>query len=280
MSEELTSFYEEWAAHRAADALLLDYVRKADEWKWFHLEPLVRATGPVPQSVLEFGCGSAEMLELVSRAFPGAALAGIDIAQGMIAMARRRLPQARFEAGDIGHLAQGGFHSDLVLAVDILEHLEDPVRCARALGTAGDRVALKIPLERRSIRLGLSRKPRIGTEHMSGHLHFWSLADSRRLLRDAGLEILAETCADPPESIRYHPAIFPAPPAPRAGDLIGFLRAAHRAFEVGLERWTCMHQSAMHRHLFGSSHFVVARHAETVRVGASAAPVGPGRSPR
>lgn len=275
MSGKLSDFYEEWAAHRAADSRLLDYVSRADEWKWTHLEPLVRATGLLPQSVLEFGCGSGEMLELVSRAFPDAELTGIDIAQGMIAMARRRLPHARFEVGDSGLLARGEMRSDLVLAVDILEHLEDPVRCAQDLGQAGDRVALKIPLEKRTIRLGLPRKARTGTEHMSGHIHFWSLADSRRLLERAGLEILVETCADPPEAIRYHPAIFPVPPPPKVGDVVGLLLAAHRSFDVALERWTCAHQTALHRHLFGSSHFVVARRRDggnEARRGSSARP--------
>lgn len=261
MSKELESFYEDWAAKREADPLELDYVRRADEWKWSHLEPLIRATGPVPRSVLEFGCGSGDMLELVGRAFPGASLHGVDLAQRMVAMARARLPEARFDVGGIDMLTTGGFHVDLALAIDILEHLEDPGRSARELGRVADRVALKIPLEKRIVRLGLPRKPLIGTRHIAGHLHFWTLAESRRLLAEAGLEILAETCADPPEAIRYHPAVQPAAVPRKPGDVAGLMRAAHRAFEVGMERWTCAHQSTLHRLLFGSSHFVLARRA-------------------
>ncbi len=257
---ELKSFYEDWAAAREASPDVQDYERLASAWKWQHLELLVRSAGASPRSILEFGCGSGEMLELAGRAFPEAVLHGIDLAERMLAMASERLPRGRFIAGGVETLAAWPEPVDLVLAVDILEHLEDPRPAARALGGAGRLVALKIPLERRVLRLGFRRQRPGPAHHIAGHLHFWTLAESRALLAAAGLEIVAEKCVDPPESIRYHPSTRQGPlGAGRERGWIAPLRRAHSACEERLERWSCRSQPTLHRLVFGSSHFVMAR---------------------
>lgn len=257
---DLKSFYEDWAAARETSPGSQDYERQAAAWKWRHLEQLVREQGAAPRSVLEFGCGSGEMLELAGRAFPDAELHGIDLAERMLAMASVRLPRGRFVAGGVDVLAAWPAPVDLVLGVDILEHLEDPITAARAMARVGHLVALKIPLERRLIRLGL-RRQRPGPEHhIAGHLHFWTLGESRALLAAAELEIAAENCVDPPESIRYHPSTRPAPGRGSAeGGWLAPFRLAHRGCEERIERWSCRHQPTLHRLMFGSSHFVVAR---------------------
>ena len=254
---ELECFYERWAARREGSPLEQDYESRAADWKWSHLERLIRARATTPASVLEFGCGSGEMLERAGAAFAGAALSGIDLSERMVAMARLRLPRAHLTRGGVEALEALAPAADLALAVDILEHLEDPARAARALARAARCVALKIPLERRLVRLGL-RAQRPGPEHhVAGHLHFWTLGESRALLARAGLEILGEFCADPPESIRYHPATEATPR--EGGGPLELLRGAHHALEVGMERWTCARQPRLHRWMFGSSHFVLAR---------------------
>jgi SAM-dependent methyltransferase len=269
-AEDYKEFYENWASRRE-DPVEADYNWKASVWKWDHLEKLIRRHLE-PQSVLEFGCGSGEMLALARSSFPSAELVGMDLSQRMIAMAKERLGSAVVRQGSEEALEAWGPPVDLVLGIDVLEHVVDPVRLARAMGQAGRIVALKIPLERRIIRLGI-RAPRVGIEHLSGHLHFWTLAESRRLLRAAGLHILDESTADPPESVRYHEAMVRQERAGRRTP-IG-LRRAHHSFEVALERFSCRRASRLHRLMFGSNHFVLAaagppRSAgRTARVGGS-----------
>ena len=102
---ELKSFYEDWAAAREANPALQDYERQAAAWKWANLELLIRGAGALPGSILEFGCGSGEMLERAGAAFPDATLQGVDLAERMVAMASARLPNARFVAGGVEMLA-------------------------------------------------------------------------------------------------------------------------------------------------------------------------------
>ena len=58
--------------------------------------PLTEATQAV-----DLGCGPGNSTELLVQRFAGAAVVGIDNSEAMLASARERLPQARFEFGDI-----------------------------------------------------------------------------------------------------------------------------------------------------------------------------------
>ncbi len=97
--EKYKQFYEDWAKLRE-DPLEADYIFQIGKWKWEHLRPLIARHG-VPESVLEFGCGSGDMLEMARSSFPAAKLYGIDLSERMIAMARERLGErhARLRIG-------------------------------------------------------------------------------------------------------------------------------------------------------------------------------------
>lgn len=52
-------------------------------------------------SVVDLGCGPGNSTELLTRAFPGAKVVGVDKSDNMLAVARARVPTARFIKGDI-----------------------------------------------------------------------------------------------------------------------------------------------------------------------------------
>lgn len=56
-------------------------------------------------SLLECGCGAGAFLQAVDLACPGLRLSGIDYAEPMLAVARSRMPFARFIRGDIRALS-------------------------------------------------------------------------------------------------------------------------------------------------------------------------------
>jgi len=254
---ELRQFYDQWAAKRAASTEEQEYVRLADEWKWANLLPLITRFIPNPRHILELGCGSGDMLVLAHQEFPTAQLYGIDLSERMLEMARERLPDGNFILGDA--VAPTALPAvDLGLAVDILEHLPDPVSAARQLGAHSELVAFKIPLERQLIRFGLPKPVVRGADHPAGHLHFWTLSESRALLHEAGFELLAEAIADPPEAIRYHPGIMDTSTTVRT-DALRHLRRLHHACDVALEKWSCKHFSTLHRAAYGSNHFAVGK---------------------
>ena len=90
-SAELTRFYERAYSHDPAQSALyarwraLGAVGKAD-----HVIPLCRRAGLRPASTLEVGCGDGALLcELRRRGF-GGRLAGVEITEAAVAIARAR----------------------------------------------------------------------------------------------------------------------------------------------------------------------------------------------
>ena len=78
-------------------------------------------------SAADLGCGPGNSTELLRRRFPNADLLGLDSSADMILAARKRLPEVRFETGDISTWdATNRF--DLVLANAVLQWVPDHVR--------------------------------------------------------------------------------------------------------------------------------------------------------
>ncbi|MGJ7520151.1 trans-aconitate 2-methyltransferase [Variovorax sp. LT1P1] len=78
------------------------YTRYEDERTRPAAELLARVPLTQAARVVDLGCGPGNSTELLARRFPQADVLGIDNSEAMLVSARKRLPQARFEFGDIG----------------------------------------------------------------------------------------------------------------------------------------------------------------------------------
>lgn len=94
-------------------------------------------TGPDggPPRLLDVGCGTGFLLEqLAGRGFSGV---GVDLSPESVAIAQKRLEELgaadrlRAEVGSAYEPPDGQF--ELITLTDVLEHLEDPRACLRAL---------------------------------------------------------------------------------------------------------------------------------------------------
>jgi SAM-dependent methyltransferase len=89
-------------------------------------EALIAATGVGPGTrLLDVGCGSG--LTLVLAAERGAAVSGVDVTPGLLAIARKRLPNADLYEADMEHLPLPDGAFDVVLGVNAFQFAGDPV---------------------------------------------------------------------------------------------------------------------------------------------------------
>jgi len=76
-------------------------------------------------SVLDVGCGEGTLLKMIADRYPDVELAGCEFSETAIAYCRQQLPQARVFFLDLLQDDVSGISSDLVVSVQVLEHLED-----------------------------------------------------------------------------------------------------------------------------------------------------------
>jgi 2-polyprenyl-3-methyl-5-hydroxy-6-metoxy-1,4-benzoquinol methylase len=81
-----------------------------------------------PASILDFGCGEGFFLKaMLDRGMPkDCQVTGIDIRNASVAMAKDLCPMFRFDCTDLFKLIPEKENYDLVMAIEILEHLTDP----------------------------------------------------------------------------------------------------------------------------------------------------------
>lgn len=153
-------------------------------------------SGIRPDSVIEIGCGTGDVLrELMSRSFAGS-YTGTDISASALAAAGRNL----------GTGFCGGFISDatnlplpdntysVAVLSHVLEHLENPARAAEEASRVAEFVVAEVPTEK--VATNWMRKLFFGRHYTSatdaGHLQFWSPRSFVRFLQnECGFEILA-----------------------------------------------------------------------------------------
>ena len=86
-----------------------------------------------PRSVLEVGCGEGAVLEYLADRNPGTRFDGLELDPAALARARRRCPRTSLLRGDVYTLPFAAQAYDLVLCLEVLEHLPDPGRALREI---------------------------------------------------------------------------------------------------------------------------------------------------
>ena len=81
----------------------------------------------VGERVLEVGCGTGHWTKWFREGL-GMRVVGLDLSEGMLAVARRRLPEVPFVRGDGRDLPFRGESFDAVVAITVLEFVPEPRR--------------------------------------------------------------------------------------------------------------------------------------------------------
>ncbi len=130
-----------------------------------------------PRSILDVGCGEGYMLAAIADAGFDAELSGLDLNPAAIADARTRLgKRARLEVRDARELADLGEKFDLVMMLEVLEHLDEPAAMLPLLGRLSSaHVLLSVPWEPYFRGLNLLRGKNIrALGNDPEHVQHWS----------------------------------------------------------------------------------------------------------
>src|SRR5690242_15227532 len=109
-------------------------------------DALVDALAPLTgQRLLDAGCGAGLLAHKAAER--GAAVSGLDASDGLLAVARERVPDGDFTSGDIDSLPYANDTFDVVSAFNSIQYATDPAAAVAELARvcrAGGQVAIGI----------------------------------------------------------------------------------------------------------------------------------------
>lgn len=164
-----------------------DYHQEHSAWKARHVLRLIERNKLAVSSVCDLGCGAGRVLKELQEALPaGTKLHGYDISPGAITLASELCNEGlTFEIGD----GLTGERCDLLLLMDVLEHLEDYYAFLRSVRPRSAYHIIHVPLDFTALT---AMRPRLilNPRRNVGHLHFFTRELFLAVLQDCGYEIV------------------------------------------------------------------------------------------
>lgn len=158
------------------------------QWKATKILALLAANHIHPRTVCEIGCGAGEILRQMSLSLD-ATFHGWEVSEAAYRLAKQR--EAANITFHLGDLLEESRHYDLLLAVDVIEHVDDYIGFLRKLKPRSELKLFHIPLDL-SVYYLLRDYPS-ETRRSSGHLHFFTKETALDSLEYAGYKIRACT---------------------------------------------------------------------------------------
>lgn len=184
-----------------------DYAQKNPDWDsadaaWKALKvfQLIADHDCETSTIVEIGCGSGAVLVALREHLPQTTLAGFDIAPGAVRFWKEAEgSDIRLELAD--YLGLDEPVPDLILLLDVLEHLGNPWEFLGRLRNRAKFVVVHFPLDLSAISV-MREHPLLKVRDKVGHLHYFTRGLALTLLQESGFEII---------EARYTGAAFDAP---------------------------------------------------------------------
>ncbi len=191
-AKTLRHFYERDYLTMHPDLDVGDVQLKFEALRGLIDQTLTRNPGRIKQ-VFEIGCGSGTLLQRVSDHVKAQGI-GVDISASILAQAKRMTTGLSFVQANAERLPLALERCDLVLFADLVEHVPHPKQFLEGLRSA-KQIVMLVPLESGWIADAIHYYRRLvgkpTTRETCGHLHRWNRGTALRLIRSAGLRLLA-----------------------------------------------------------------------------------------
>lgn len=157
-------------------------------WKAQQILRMMKRNHLAPQTICEVGCGAGEILKQLQEQMPAdCEFWGYDISpQAMQMCESRKNERLHFKLADL--TKEQDIFFDMILIVDVIEHLEDYYSFLRAIKGKSQYKIIHLPLEL-TLNMVLNRKLIKNREHY-GHLHHFMKDTALQMLRDTNYEII------------------------------------------------------------------------------------------
>lgn len=182
-------------------------------WKATRIIDLLSINNLAVARVAEVGCGGGMILSELSRALPDARLYGYEVSPQAFARCRpRETERLKFFLKDIADTDES---YDLLLAIDVVEHVDDYIGFLRALRRHAGHLVVHLPLDL-SVQTVLRASPILHAREKVGHLHYFNKETALKTLEYAGYRVVDWT---------YTHAAIDAPGRSRKSRWVAWMRS-------------------------------------------------------
>jgi SAM-dependent methyltransferase len=145
-------------------------------------------------SVLDVGCGEGTLLKRIAERYPGVALAGSELSSTALQYCREQVPQAHTFSLDLLRDDVSGLSYDLLISMQVLEHLEDDVAALERMRK----------MCRRHVVISVPGGELDDHGRGNGHFRHYTKEDLVRKMERTGFAVTrAFTCGWPVHSLVY-----------------------------------------------------------------------------
>src|SRR5581483_4137443 len=157
-------------------------------WKAAQVLTMIRRSRLQPRSVCEIGCGAGELLRCLQDSIgPSCRFHGFDISPQAIELCESRA-NTRLRYSLIENEAAIEDHFDLLVSVDVIEHVEDWIGHLRQLRPLATHKIFHVPLDL-SVQTLLRTSGLVGRKKSHGHLHYFTKEVFLAMLADLGYQV-------------------------------------------------------------------------------------------
>ena len=161
------------------------------------IQDVINSYSGHPKSILDLGCGSGQLSELIYNSYNPSKYTAIDISQTAIDIAKDNgSKKINWIVGDVFDFKIKEKY-DLVYIGDLVEHVDSDINFLNKVKVYGKNILIRIPLERVAIN-DILRILKITDEykrfeHQFGHVHHYSVYDFEKLLKRCNLKVVNRT---------------------------------------------------------------------------------------
>jgi len=157
-------------------------------WKAKQVVKILHQHHVQPQTVCEVGCGAGAVLGALHVIQPNVQYTGYDISPDAESFWRPFQQQGiQLHVGDFFQCQQS--HYDVILLLDVLEHVADPHQFLQDLKPYAPHVVIHFPLDLSALSV-LRESPLLYVRRKVGHIHYFSKGLALELLEECGYEIV------------------------------------------------------------------------------------------
>src|SRR5262249_54630190 len=158
-------------------------------WKAQQVHKIIKRNALTPKTICEIGCGAGEILNQLSELYSDAKeFFGYEISPHAFEVSRTKSKSnLTFRFGDL--LKDEVAYFDLVMAIDVFEHVEDYWGFLRKLRKKGKYKIFHVPLDL-SVQTVARSSPILTGRRSFGHIHYFTKETALETLKDTGYSII------------------------------------------------------------------------------------------